>query len=498
LVSYGIVSIMTFGVSAYLAAMHAPAPKELVKEQVEKLLAILDENDPNLVAELGNISVNRATLAELALWNARLAPSDQRDRLGHAAVRFFAVQTLATTVMRQSTLDSAARFSSGVARVLEKGALGLFEVGQSQFVALARETRAIADWLAARSPKSVALIESPISNSLPVQLLRELLERQGVKVSTVVWNGPRNDRPSRGRTVEQAAEDCAAATSGHDYVVVVDEVLSGSRLLKLSGALAEKVETSRFIPVAMVFSDSFRPAPTAHANRTRLKAKLEEQASKNGYPRPWVEFPVHRLFKIDDGNFVRWPTPAIWGDCEIAAGKRKVNLIFALLEHFFQLLEDLAADQSTFRPYLELAWRQNTAGQGFAFGPGAMRGLFVEIVTKLPLDDFRDRLRDEAKRRFPADYTGGIESLDRPEAARRFEWIRDAFVSGAKKRVGEQLAWTAWNAIDAAFVASFPDYKPRAPRDEDAAPYTLPFNETVRAFNRRLLAKLVELAMQSQ
>ena len=123
-----------------------------------------------------------------------------------------------------------------------------------------------------------------------------------------------------------------------------------------------------------------------------------------------MEFPAHRLFKIDDGNFVRWPAPAIWGDCEIAAGKRKVNLIFGLLEHFFRLLEDLAAGQSTFRPYLELAWRQNTAGQGFAFTSGAMQGLFVEVVTKLPLDEFRNHLREEAKRCFPADYTGAIES----------------------------------------------------------------------------------------
>ncbi|MGO9401522.1 MAG: hypothetical protein ACLP19_27315 [Xanthobacteraceae bacterium] len=140
--------------------------------------------------------------------------------------------------------------------MLEKGALGLFGVGQAQFVTLAREARAIADWLTAREAKSVALVESPIGNSLPVQLLSELLERRGMIVSTVLWNAPRNDRPSRGRTVEQAADDCAAATAGHDYVVLVDEVLSGSRFLKLSGALGEKVDASRFIPVAMVFSDS--------------------------------------------------------------------------------------------------------------------------------------------------------------------------------------------------------------------------------------------------
>ena len=150
---------MTFGISAHLAAMQEPAPQELVRAEVEKLLTVLDEKDPNLLAELGSIPVNRATLAELAFWNARLAPSSQRDRIGGAAARFFAVQTLATTVMRELMLDSAARFSPGVERMLEKGALGLFEVGQAQFVTLAREARAIADWLTAREAKSVALVE---------------------------------------------------------------------------------------------------------------------------------------------------------------------------------------------------------------------------------------------------------------------------------------------------------------------------------------------------
>ena len=105
---------MTFGISAHLAAMHEPGPQELVRAEVEKLLTVLDKNDPSLVAELGGIPVNRATLAELAFWNARLAPSSQRDRIGRAAAQFFAVQTLATTVMRGSMLDAAARLSPGV------------------------------------------------------------------------------------------------------------------------------------------------------------------------------------------------------------------------------------------------------------------------------------------------------------------------------------------------------------------------------------------------
>jgi hypothetical protein len=113
--------ITPFSVSAQLAAMHTPASKEAVVTELNKLLAILGETAPDVIAELANTTVRQNVLAEMAFWNARLAPNNQRDRLGQAATRFWAAQTIATTVMRSKSLDQAAAYPQAVAKALAGG-----------------------------------------------------------------------------------------------------------------------------------------------------------------------------------------------------------------------------------------------------------------------------------------------------------------------------------------------------------------------------------------
>jgi|ERR1700730_1271139 hypothetical protein len=88
-----------FGVSARLAEMYAPASNPAVAAESAKLLAILGENDRSVAAELASATVSQGMLANMVWWNARLAASEQRDRIGDAATKFWAAQTLATTVM---------------------------------------------------------------------------------------------------------------------------------------------------------------------------------------------------------------------------------------------------------------------------------------------------------------------------------------------------------------------------------------------------------------
>ncbi len=56
-----------------------------------------------------------------------------------------------------------------------------------------------------------------------------------------------------------------------------------------------------------------------------------------------------------------------------------------------------------------------------------------------------------------------------------------------------ERAHLAWNAIDAVFVAAFSTEKPRPSRDQDATPYTLPFNVTLQALNLQLRHRIMEL-----
>lgn len=169
-------------------------------------------------------------------------------------------------------------------------------------------------------------------------------------------------------------------------------------------------------------------------------------------------------------------------------------MIFVLIDHCLGILKDLAADRSEFRPYLNAAWSQNTEGTAHAFAPGLVQNCLRRIVEDLPWQSFRDRLWKLGKERYPNDYTGDVVFQDKADAEERWKWFQTTFLVEASKRVEENRAGLAWMAVDACLAASFPDHKPVARRDLDASPYTLPFNRTVCALNRRLLDKLVEVA----
>jgi hypothetical protein len=79
-----------FGVSARLAEMFAPTSVSAVAAESAKLLAILGENDPSVAGELTSATVSQSLLADMVWWNARLVASQQCDRIGHAATKFWA------------------------------------------------------------------------------------------------------------------------------------------------------------------------------------------------------------------------------------------------------------------------------------------------------------------------------------------------------------------------------------------------------------------------
>lgn len=485
--------IKGFGDSAYIAQLHAPAPQHLVEAELAKLLSLLGEDGPAFASRLSETLVPKVAFVELQVWNRLLEPNNQRDRLGTAAARFFAAQALVASVMRPSALDVTATYPPEVKCAMQAGADGLFKFGQPQFEELANVARDLADWIVRRKTPSVALIESPTGNTVPVQVISDLLRQRGVEASTILWNAPRNDRPSRGRTVTDSARDCASDAKNFELVILIDDALSGTRLLKLFDALAPEIGPKRLLPIAMFFRDASRPDLDNHPNRKRLLHRLREQQENIGYEKLWRDFPVLPLFKLDWGPPCRWQCPVIWGDSDMIAGKRKVNFIFAMLCHCFDILQDLATPNSVFRPYLEKAWSQNTVGKGFAFSAELLETAFRNIAADLRLPEFREVLRKKAEIRFPDDYTGNIELLEKDGAEQRWRWLAETFLTEGKSRIEENRAGMAWNAFTTSFSASFPGQGPRPRRDEDAAQYVLPFNDTIRAFNEQLRARIAAL-----
>ncbi len=362
---------------------------------------------------------------------------------------------------------------------------------QSQFDQLAILGMQLVSWLIEKKPKRVALIESPLGNTVPVQFLEALAKRRGLLVEIVQWNAPRNDRPRRGRTVEDAAAVCATETGDFDLVVLTDESLTGTRFLKLFEALIGPVGKDRLLPIAMFFPDSRRSDLAQHPSRARLVKALEAQAEHIGYTNCHATFSGQRRFRIDGGALAYWPSPVIWSDSGLIAGKRKVNLAFMLIDHFQDIIVDLAERNSVYRPYLESAWAVNDRGQMFAFAPGLTQRFFESAARDLPLAEFRDQLWARAKERFPDDYTGNLEAMSRTGVEERYDWLRNAFLEEATRRIGEQRAGTLYNAADTVFSFSSSERAPQAGRDLDATLYTIPFNETIRSINGWLIQKML-------
>lgn len=197
-----------FNSSAFLAYLHSVVPATETEPLIAQMLAILGETDPFAAGALAAIAMRRESYFDLVLWSKRLEDHPWRRRLGKAALKFWAAQTLVATALRPTVFDPNYSYPPALARALEVGAEGLYDVGVSQFDALAALGMGLVAWLTEQGVRRVALIESPLGNTVPVHFIAALARKRGLSAEIVQWNAPRNDRATRGRTVEESAAIC--------------------------------------------------------------------------------------------------------------------------------------------------------------------------------------------------------------------------------------------------------------------------------------------------
>ncbi len=177
--------------SAFVAHLQSPASEKEVEAELIQLLHLQGLEDPELVDELLQSPVTVFGLGHLRRWNATLASHVDRDVYGKAYAKFGAPTAILKAVVSPQTLNPEARLPEGLARVMHEGAEGLLKLGFTQFAGLAKLTREVADWIEKRAFRSVALVESPIGNSLPVQVLQTLLEKRDVIATPLLLTAPR-------------------------------------------------------------------------------------------------------------------------------------------------------------------------------------------------------------------------------------------------------------------------------------------------------------------
>ena len=183
----------------------------------------------------------------------------------------------------------------------------------------------------------------------------------------------------------------------------------------------------------------------------------------------------------------------IWGETDLTAGKRKVNLLFNLLEHLVVVLKDLSSNGNFVR-YLEIAWQRNTDGEQYAFSPGLLENVFRDLILKVQLDEVVNALVNSGQQHFPDDFKGSILSISQSDVRARWEWLRESFLRLAEFKLTAAEAHFLWRAFDNTFAASLPEVKPRPSRDHVYASCALRYNKTLRSFHERLVERISEIS----
>jgi hypothetical protein len=310
-----------FNRSAYLAARYEFAAEAEIKKCVERLFSALGIEDDAGVQALAKQRLQRVRLWEFNKELGYATPKPGEDEIGQSARNFFGAQVLFGLLA--DPLDPGGTYPTVVVDILRKGAEGLFKLGEAQFRALAKLACNVCDWAIVKGLRSLVVIESPLGNSVPSQVIEEIAGQRGLAVVIVEWGCPRNDKVWRGETVKSAAKTLSkdSRVMSADCVLFVDDALTGSRVLKMAAELRRAVGPNRFAAVAMQFrypEGSGRASPP-----TRDLGLFTEWASGVGLPYGVLPFPDMPLFDVDEEGKCYLEKPMAWGGTDLIAGKKE-------------------------------------------------------------------------------------------------------------------------------------------------------------------------------
>jgi len=478
---------MTFGTSAYLERRFMVAPSGAARPLIAPLAELLGASSEE-IDSYASKPFRNGELKQLGIWTDRVVSVTDQGPSAESAKKFWAAQALAMPILSREPL-SAAPADPVAVRLLQAGADALYDAGKPQFEKLRLVSSELVDWLSKQASPRAVLVESPLGNCVPVAVLHSLASRAGLTTSVVTWNAPRNDRGGVGRTISDSTASLSGDVNPGDLIIFADDVITGTRFVKTFDALSRKFP-GRVLPIAMAFKDPMKSA-TSQDQLKRVRARVSKAGELLGWTHTFVEFPMLTAFRINAGAPVYWESPIIWGETDLVAGKRKVNLIFNLIDHLFDTLKDLAKPTSKLAKYLFKAWSQSTTGESYAFASGIREELFSKLVSELGANEVRLTLAARGREAYPADFTGAVDSMDEGEVKQRWDWLRETFLELAEAKLRTEEAYVLWRAFDETFAASHPEVRPRPSRDHAYAAYAIRFNDTVRSFHEHLIARIV-------
>jgi hypothetical protein len=177
-----------------------------------------------------------------------------------------------------------------------------------------------------------------------------------------------------------------------------------------------------------------------------------------------------------------------WGDVDLIAGKRKVNLIFNIIDHYEAITTDFANPRSRYLPLLEKTlWWRNTQGNETLFEPGLVQGVFWNSFLKITVKTLFDRIRHNARIAFPDDYLGrGFPIVD-SEIRRRSMWLKTCIFNAAQPELEKKgVAGCLSRAVTEVHEAEFDADVLSPAGDHSYGHYTIPWHNDVLSLNREL------------
>jgi hypothetical protein len=185
----------------------------------------------------------------------------------------------------------------------------------------------------------VFLLEFPIGNTIPTELVRRKLSRNGIRNSVISIALSRNDSKSKGITRRELLETAIKThcVQHSSLIVLVDEWLSGSNFRGLTTAIAKSCKEHKASFIALGLLSSTASTNPRFASHCEAHDKLLNPAFAKFKNELRVTFP---------GLTSKFPRNAafFWSECDRIAGCRKMELQSTYLQHIYRAAGSIATD----------------------------------------------------------------------------------------------------------------------------------------------------------
>lgn len=468
-------------------------PPDLAASEIRRTLHAFPEEVPQAWAEYLGRDMRTFKLADLNTRRIETATIRAAGTpLAIALANFLDFELVVGLAGMAFSAD--AKCPAGLEKLYRWGAQQLHAYGAPQAASLAQVADEIGQWCVAESHDRVIVVDSPLGGTLPAQVIGRLLQTRGVQAEIRQFLAPRLDKHAKKFSLKQAAaEFCRSLPSGGCPVVFPDEVLTGTRFRKLYRALGKHL-ADRLVPVALS-AHSMTGSPNDSDKVKRLKAELSElKCAKQGVP-VFTRLPTAALVKIDDGAPMTLSAPFFWAEMDLTAGKRKVNLVFSLIDQIKGLGQDLADKNGKLLFVLEHLWRESSDGLLISAAEPYLR----QIVPKLVADIDWDAIGGAAREAFKAEYMGAAPPTDLQGVSLRFDWVLKAIYDQLTPTCSEwsgggSPAGLVVNALRDLYAWTHGARRKAPPRDRDFCECTISLAYPDLAFHEELVSLVLAQA----